>query len=185
MLKWKLLAALGLSCGFAGVAWGFTQQPSEPGFLELRIYTTLPGQRDALAARFGDYTTKIYERHGIRNVGYWLAASGENADRTFVYMRGYPSRHARDERLSAAHADLEFADVVSTVERDPNTRLIESVRSLDLVPTEVLGHQITSALPCPSTQAPASARTPSPPRLARAAWAKFGCLLRRLLVMRR
>ena len=88
MLKWKLLAALGLASGFAGVTWGFAQ-PSEPGFYELRIYTTLPGQRDALAARFGDYTTKIYERHGIRNVGYWLAASGENADRTFVYMRGY------------------------------------------------------------------------------------------------
>ena len=109
MLKWKLLAALGLASGFAGVTWGFAQ-PSEPGFYELRIYTTLPGQRDALVARCGDYTTKIYERHGIRNVGYWLAASGENADRTFVYMRGYPSRRARDERLSATHADPEFAE---------------------------------------------------------------------------
>ena len=135
MLKWKLLAALGLASGFAGVTWGFAQ-PSEPGFYELRIYTTLPGQRDALAARCGDYTTKIYERHGIRNVGYWLAASGENADRTFVYMRGYPSRRARDERLSATHADPEFAEVVTTMERNPDTRLIESVRSLDLVPTK-------------------------------------------------
>ncbi len=136
MLKWKLLAAVGVSCGFVGVAWGFAQQPSEPGFFELRIYTTLPGQRDALAARFGDYTTTIYERHGIRNVGYWLAASGENADRTFVYMRGYPSRQARDERLSAAHADPEFAEVVTTMERNPDTRLIESVQSLDLIPTD-------------------------------------------------
>ena len=31
MLKWKLLAALGLASGFAGVTWGFAQ-PSEPGF---------------------------------------------------------------------------------------------------------------------------------------------------------
>ena len=95
MLKWNLLAAVGVSCGFVGVAWGFAQQPSEPGFFELRIYTTLPGQRDALAARFGDCTTKIYERHRIRNVGYRFAASGEKADRTFVYMRGYPSQQAR------------------------------------------------------------------------------------------
>ena len=85
MLKWKLIAILGLSCGFAGVAWGFAQQPNEPGFFELRIYTTLPGQRAALAARFGDYTTKIYERHGIRNIGYWFAASGENAERVRVH----------------------------------------------------------------------------------------------------
>ena len=90
MLKWKALAVVGVSFGLAGVSWGFAQQPRPPGFFELRIYTTLPGQRAALAARFGDHTTKIYERHGIRNVGYWLAASGENADRTFVYMRGVP-----------------------------------------------------------------------------------------------
>ena len=136
MLKWKLIAALGLSCGIAGVGWGVAQQPREPGFFELRIYTTLPGKRDALAARFGDYTTGIYERHGIRNVGYWLATSGDNADRTFVYMRGYPSRQARDERLSEAHADPEFLEVVTATERNPDTRLIESVQSLDLVPTE-------------------------------------------------
>ena len=136
MLKWKLIATLGLSCGIAGVAWGFAQQPREPGFFELRIYKTLPGKRDALAARFGDYTTGIYERHGIRNVGYWLAASGEDADRTFVYMRGYPSRQARDERLGKAHADPEFDEVVRTMERNPDTRLIESVQSVDLVPTD-------------------------------------------------
>lgn len=135
MLKWKLLAVCGLSCGFAGVGWSLAQQPSEPGFYELRIYTTLPGQRDALAARFGDYTTHIYERHGIRNVGYWLAASGDNEDRTFVYMRGYPSEQARDERLGAAHADPEFLKIVTTIERNPDTRLIESIQSLDLIPT--------------------------------------------------
>ena len=129
------MAVLGFSCGFAGVAWGFAQWPSELGFFELRIYRTLPGQREALAARFGDYTTKIYERHGIRNDGYWLATSGDDAERTFVYMRGYPSRQARDERLRAAHADPEFLEVVTTVERNPETRLIESVRSMDLVPT--------------------------------------------------
>ena len=136
MLKWKLIAALGLLCGIAGVGWGFAQQQREPGFFELRIYTTLPGERDALAARFGDYTTRIYERHGIRNVGYWLAASGEHADRTFVYMRGYPSRRARDERLREAHADPEFLEVVTATERNPDTRLIESVQSLDLLPTD-------------------------------------------------
>ena len=54
----------------------------------------------------------------------------------FVYMRGYPSRRARDERLAAAHADPEFTEVVTQVERNPRTRLIESVQSLDLIPTD-------------------------------------------------
>ena len=43
----------------------------------------------------------------------------------FVYMRGYPSRRARDERLAAAHADPEFTEVVTQVERNPRTRLIQ------------------------------------------------------------
>ena len=135
MLKWKLFAAVGLLFGLLGVAWGFAQQPTGPGFFELRIYTALPGQRDALAARFGDYTTHIYERHGIRNVGYWLASSSDQGDRTFVYMRGYPSEEARDKRLTAAHADPEFQKIVTSVERNPNTRLIESIQALDLIPT--------------------------------------------------
>ena len=38
MLKWKMLAVVGLSFGSAGVAWGFTQQQQNaPGFYELRI----------------------------------------------------------------------------------------------------------------------------------------------------
>ena len=110
--------------------------PASPASSSCAFYTTLPGKREALAARFGDYTTGIYERHGIRNVGYWLATSGDDADRTFVYMRGYPSRQARDQRLPEAHADPEFREVVSAVERNPDTRLIESVYSLDLVPTD-------------------------------------------------
>ena len=135
MVKWKLLAAIGLASGTLGVTWGLAQQPTEPGFYELRIYNALPGQRDALAARFGHYTTHIYERHGIRNVGYWLAANGDQGDRTFVYMRGYPSEDARDQRLAAAHADPEFQRIVASVERNPDTRLIESIQSLDLIPT--------------------------------------------------
>ena len=50
-------------------------------------------------------------------------------------MRGYPSQQARDERLAVAHSDSEFREIVTAVERDPDTRLIESVQSLDLVPT--------------------------------------------------
>ena len=50
--------------------------------------------------------------------------------------RGYPSRRARDERLREAHADPEFREVVTATERNPDTRLIESVQSLDLVPTD-------------------------------------------------
>ena len=72
MLKWKIAAVLGLGFGVAGVGWGYAQQRQAPGFYELRVYTALPGKRDALAERFANYTAAIFARHGITNVGYWI-----------------------------------------------------------------------------------------------------------------
>ena len=108
MLKWKIVAFLGFAFGVAGVLWGFAEQKKAIGFYDLRVYTALPGKRDALAARFADRTAAIYARHGITNVGYWIPQEsdpelGISAANTFIYMRGYPSKAERDKRLTAAH----------------------------------------------------------------------------------
>jgi hypothetical protein len=139
MLKWKLTALLGLVFGIAGIAWGFAQQKKATGFYELRVYTALPGKRDALAARFATRTAAIYARHGITNVGYWIpqqsdAELGISADNTFIYMRGYPSKEERDKRLKAAHDDPEFGEVVTKQEQNPETKLIVKARNIDMRP---------------------------------------------------
>ena len=140
MLKWKIAALLGFAFGAAGMAWGFAQQKQAPGFFELRVYKTQPGKRDALAARFADRTAAIYARHGITNVGYWIPLEsdpelGINAQDTFIYMRGYPSKAERDKRLKAAHDDPEFAEVVTRQERDPVAKLIIKTHNIDLEPS--------------------------------------------------
>ena len=139
MLKWKMTAVLGLAFGVAGVGWGFAQQQRAPGFYELRIYTAQPGKRDALAARFASRTAAIYARHGITNVGYWIPKEsdpelGISAENTFIYVRGYPSKEERDKRLAAAHADPEFAEVVTKQERDPVAKLIVKAHNIDMLP---------------------------------------------------
>jgi hypothetical protein len=140
MLKWKLTAAFGLLCGLAGGGWGYAQQQTAPGFYELRIYTAQPGKRDALAARFASRTAAIYQRHGITNVGYWIPQQsdpelGISAENTFIYVRGYPSKAERDKRLTAAHDDPEFGEVVTTQERNPATKLIVKAHNIDMVPS--------------------------------------------------
>ena len=140
MLKWKILAVLGVAFGVAGIGWGYAQQKSAVGFFELRIYTAQPGKRDALAARFASRTAAIYARHGITNVGYWIPEQtdkelGIEAEDTFIYIRGYPSKEERDKRLKAAHDDPEFGEVVTKAERDPNTRLIIKAHNIDMVPS--------------------------------------------------
>ena len=139
MWKWKLLALFGVGFGVAGVGWGYAQQQRFPGFYELRIYTAQPGKRDALAARFASRTAAIYARHGITNVGYWIPQQsdpelGISAENTFIYIRGYPSKEERDKRLTAAHDDPEFGQVVTTQERSP-ARLIVKAHNIDMVPS--------------------------------------------------
>lgn len=139
MLKWKILAALGMAFGVAGIGWGYAQEKKAVGFFELRIYTAQPGKRDALAARFASRTAAIYARHGITNVGYWIPMQsdpelGISAENTFIYIRGYPSKAERDKRLNAAHDDPEFAEVVTKQEANPNTKLIVKAHNIDMVP---------------------------------------------------
>jgi hypothetical protein len=140
MLKWKIAALVGLACGVGGVGWGYAQQQqTAPGFYELRVYTALPGRRDALAARFATRTAAIYARHGITNVGYWIPQQsdpelGISAENTFIYIRGYPSKEERDKRLKARGEDPEFAEVVTNQERNPETKLIVKVHNIDMLP---------------------------------------------------
>jgi hypothetical protein len=139
MLIWRILALIGLSFGVAGIGWGFAQQQQTPGFYELRIYTAQPGRRDSLAARFANRTAAIYARHGITNVGYWIPREsdqelGISAENTFIYIRGYPSKAERDRRLTAAHDDPEFAEVVTKQERNAETKLIVKAHNIDMVP---------------------------------------------------
>ena len=139
MWKWKILALLGLSFGVVGIGWGYAQQQKAIGFYELRVYTAQPGKRNALAARFASRTAAIYARHGITNVGYWIPQEsdpelGINAENTFIYMRGYPSKEERDKRLNAAHDDPEFAEVVTKQERNAETKLIVKAHNIDMVP---------------------------------------------------
>jgi len=141
MLKWRIVAALGIAFGVAGVSWGYAQQQKQKvqGFYELRIYTAQPGKRDALAERFASRTAAIYARHGITNVGYWIPQQsdpevGISAENSFIYIRAYPSKEERDKRLKARGDDPEFAEVVTKAERDPSTKLIVKVHNIDMLP---------------------------------------------------
>ena len=46
---------------------------------ELRIYYTHEGKFDDIISRFENHTTKLFEKHGFTNVGYWTSKSREKA----------------------------------------------------------------------------------------------------------
>jgi hypothetical protein len=70
---------------------------------ELRTYTAAPGKLDALNARFRDHTCKLFEKHGMTNVGYWVPV--ENTANKLIYLLAHASRDAADQSWKAFGAD--------------------------------------------------------------------------------
>ena len=135
MLKWKLAAIIGVLFGVAGTTWGFAQQRQNARFFELRTYTASPERLDKLQARFRNHTLRLFEKHGMTNVGYWTAVNGENADRTLIYLMAYPSQEAREASWKTFRDDPEWQKARSASEAD-GVRLAEKVESRFMKPTD-------------------------------------------------
>ena len=58
---------------------------------ELRTYTTNEGKLENLQTRFRDHTLQLFEKHGIKNIGYWIPT--DKAD-TLTYLLQHNSREA-------------------------------------------------------------------------------------------
>ena len=139
MIRQTALPALLLATFAACVAAGRTGRPAAPAaqanrVFELRTYTSPPGKLPELHARFRNHTTKLFERHGMTNVGYWTPRDSARAQNTIVYLLAYPSRAARDSSWRAFGRDPEWRQVSTASE--VNGRIVEKVESVFLDPTD-------------------------------------------------
>lgn len=100
---------------------------------EMRTYWAPPGKLDALHARFRDHTTKLFAKHGMTNVGYFVPA-GENPDRKLVYVLSYPDRKARDTSWAAFVNDPEWKAAYAASEKEG--KLVEKATETFLVATD-------------------------------------------------
>ncbi len=99
---------------------------------EMRIYTAAPGKLDALNARFKDHTMKLFEKHGITNVGYFVPL--DNKDNKLIYFLSYPSKEARETSWKAFGADPEWQKAKAQSEK--GGRLVTKVVTRFLVRTD-------------------------------------------------
>ena len=72
---------------------------------ELRTYVTNPGKLDNLNARFRDHTLGLFNKHGIKSVGYWVPTDGEKSKSTLIYVITHESRDAAKASWKAFGSD--------------------------------------------------------------------------------
>ena len=99
---------------------------------EMRTYYAAPGKLDELNARFRNHTMKLFEKHGIVNVGYWMPL--DNPDRKLIYILGYPDRDAARASWQAFGSDPEWRKVVKASES--NGKLVARHETVYLKPTD-------------------------------------------------
>src|SRR5437773_1297614 len=76
---------------------------------EMRTYYATPGKLDALFARFRDHTCKLFEKHGMSNVGYWVAATGQKGEgETLVYILAHKSPESAKASFDAFRQDPDW-----------------------------------------------------------------------------
>lgn len=84
---------------------------------EMRVYRTLPGRLPNLLARFNDHTLRIWEKHGIRQVGFFTTLVGESAY-DLTYLLAWESLAEREARWTAFQTDPEWLAARDASERD-------------------------------------------------------------------
>jgi NIPSNAP len=98
---------------------------------ELRIYRCMPGRMPALLSRFENETLRIWEKHGIRQAGFWTTLIGKSSQE-IIYMLAWDSMAEREKRWSAFLTDPECVAAVAKTERDG--QLVANISSQLLAP---------------------------------------------------
>jgi hypothetical protein len=99
---------------------------------ELRIYHCVPGRLPALNKRFETVTLKLWEKHGIRQAGFWTVVLGP-ANNVLYYLLEWESLAEREQRWNAFEADPEWH--TKKAESEADGPIVGHLESYILKPT--------------------------------------------------
>jgi hypothetical protein len=99
---------------------------------ELRVYSCLPGRLPALLKRFETQTLKIWEKHGIKQAGFWTVLIGDG-NNDLHYLLAWESMAEREKKWTTFQADPAWIAARSDSERDGP--ILANVKSMFLQPT--------------------------------------------------
>ena len=100
---------------------------------ELRNYHCVPGKLPAIVKRFETLTCRLFEKHGIKQVGFWTVAIGESSS-DLIYMLQWESLADRDQRFAAFARDPEWIEGRAKSEEDGP--IVASITNSILMPTK-------------------------------------------------
>jgi len=80
----------------------------ETRIYEMRTYTTNEGKMDALHQRFEDHTLRLFEKHGMTNIGYWVPEDPDLAENTLIFIIAHENAEAAEKNWDEFRQDPEW-----------------------------------------------------------------------------
>ena len=99
---------------------------------ESRVYRCVPGRLPALLKRFETITLKLWEKHGIRQGGFFTTLIGES-NQELTYFLAWESLAERERKWNEFIADPEWISKRAESERDGP--IVASIKNMFLQPT--------------------------------------------------
>ena len=137
MINFRLAATVTVfAAGFVAGQFfdGGDAQAQGQKVFELRTYTAPEGKLNDLLARFRNDTLRIFEKHGMKNVGYWVPADAPASANTLVYILAHDSRDAATKSWAAFREDPEWKAVAERTQA--NGPIVSNVQSVFLQSTD-------------------------------------------------
>lgn len=100
---------------------------------ELRTYYAAPGKLEELHARFRDHTNKLFVKHGMELIGYWVPADKEQGDK-LIYILAHKSRAAAKQSWQEFQNDPDWKKAREASEA--NGKLVDKVESVYMMATD-------------------------------------------------
>jgi hypothetical protein len=114
--------------------WNLVVNSDRPNrTFDLRLYTRTPGKEDAFRERWQKHATRIYERHGMDNLGWWEATDAEHPG-VLVALLAHESFDAISATIGRFHQDNEWISIEKATESHGPLR--SGVAAYKLVPAD-------------------------------------------------
>ena len=80
--------------------------------MEMRVYRCLPGRLPALMKRFDTLTLKLWDKHGIKQAGFFTTLIG-TSNQELTYFVAWDSLAEREKKWTAFQADPDAQKAVA------------------------------------------------------------------------
>jgi hypothetical protein len=103
-----------------------------PMIYEIRVYRCLPGRLPALLKRFETITMKLWEKHGIRQAGFFTTLVGES-NQELTYLLAWESLAEREKKWAAFQSDPDW--IAARAKTEADGQIVDNIVNQLLVPT--------------------------------------------------